>query len=138
MWSMPGIAGTPRARALAAALREARRSSGFGLRELARKLSISHTQISHWERGERVPNVENVAMMLGALRVSKGDRNNILELARKTGEPNWLTAGASGISAQLAGAIECERAAHTITEWAPMIIPGLLQTPDYARAIARA
>ncbi|MFR9727921.1 helix-turn-helix domain-containing protein [Saccharopolyspora sp. MS10] len=132
---MVTTAGTPRARALSAALREARESSGIGLRVLARRLEISHTQISHWENGHRVPGVESVAMILAALRVSPGERERILDLARNTGEPSWLTVGLAGIPQQLAGAIECERAATSITEWSPMGVPGLLQTPDYSGSL---
>ena len=128
-----GRADTPRARALAAALREARDAKDIGLRELARRLEISPTQISDWERGRRVPNIEQVAMILASLRTSPEDREHILELARKVDEPNWLTAGVEGVPAQLAGAVECERSASTITEWSTMAIPGLLQTPEYTR-----
>jgi len=31
--------------------------------------------------------------------------------------------------------MECERTARLITEWAPLVIPGLLQTSAYARAM---
>jgi len=31
--------------------------------------------------------------------------------------------------------MQCERTASQITNWSPLVIPGLLQTPDYARAI---
>ncbi|MBB5155607.1 transcriptional regulator with XRE-family HTH domain [Saccharopolyspora phatthalungensis] len=135
---MAAIAGTPRARALSAALREARMASGVGQRELARQLSLSNTQLSHWENGHRVPNVEQVAMILAAIRVSADERERILDLARNVDEPNWLTVGMNGIPQQLAGAVECERSASAITEWTPMVVPGLLQTPDYSRAIMQA
>jgi transcriptional regulator with XRE-family HTH domain len=137
MWFVGETAGTPRARALAAALREAREASGFGVTGLARRLNISHTQISLWESGRRVPNIENVAMVLAALGTLPEERERILKLARNVREPNWLTVGVEGVPAQLAGVVECERAASLITEWIPMGIPGLLQTYDYRRAISR-
>jgi transcriptional regulator with XRE-family HTH domain len=108
---------------------------GIGVRELGRLLSISPSQISHWESGDRVPNVETVATILGALRVPPEDRRHILELARQASEPHWLSVGVNGIPQQLAGVIECERAACAIVHWVPIGIPGLLQTPDYARAV---
>lgn len=132
---MPATAGTPRARALSAALRDARETSGVGLRELARRLHLPHTRISHWETGHRVPGVENVAMLLAALRVTPAERERILDIARNTREPSWLTVGPTGIPHQLAGAIECERAATSIVEWSLMGVPGLLQTADYTRTI---
>nr|WP_243788409.1 Scr1 family TA system antitoxin-like transcriptional regulator [Saccharopolyspora gloriosae] len=102
---------------------------------LARRLEFSHTQISHWETGHRVPGVETVAMILTALRVSAGERERILDLARNLGEPSRLTVGTAGIPQRSAGAIECERAASAISEWSPMVVPGLLQTADYSRTI---
>lgn len=132
---MAATAGTPRARALSAALREARISSGIGVRALARQLELSHVQISNWETGSRVPNVETVAMILAAIRVSPAERERILDIARNVREPNWLTVGMNGIPQQLAGVVECERAAKSIVEWTPMAIPGLLQTTEYTRAI---
>ncbi|WP_338595728.1 helix-turn-helix transcriptional regulator [Saccharopolyspora sp. SCSIO 74807] len=132
--NMNRTAGTPRARALSAALRETRRASGVGLRALSRQLELSHTQLSHWENGSRVPSIETVAMILAALRVPSGDRERILDLARNTAEPNWLTVGLAGIPQQLAGAIESERAASAISQWSPLMIPGLLQTPDFIKA----
>lgn len=135
MAATTSAANTPRARALSAALREARLAKGVGQRELARMLSISHTDLSLWENSRRVPNVEQVVMILTALRVEPVERERILDLARSAREPNWLTVGMSGITQQLAGAIESERAASAITEWRPGIVPGLLQIPDYARVI---
>lgn len=135
---MAATAGTPRARALSAAIREARETGGLGLRELSRRLEISHTQLSHWETGHRVPGVEAVAMILAALRVSPGERERILDIARNVQEPSWLTVGLSGGTQQLAGAMECERAASSITEWSLLGVPGLLQTPGYLRALMAA
>lgn len=133
-----GRAGTPRARMLSAALRDAREAKQIGVRELARHLEISPTQVSNWETGRRVPNVEQVAMILAALRTSPGEREHILELARRFDEPNWVAAGGEGMPLQLAGVVECERSASTITQWSTMAIPGLLQTQEYAREIMQA
>ncbi|GDY34013.1 helix-turn-helix domain-containing protein [Gandjariella thermophila] len=129
---------SPRARALCAALREARIASGISQRELGRLLSITYTNISLWENGHRVPSIETVAMILAALRTSPDERQRILDLARNASERNWLTSGLAGVPQQLAGSTECERAASRITEWSPAIVPGLLQTPDYTRAIMTA
>src|ERR1700759_2063492 len=69
MAATTSAASTPRARALSAAWRTARLARGVGQRELARMLSISHTDLSLWENCRRVPNAEQVAMILAALRV---------------------------------------------------------------------
>lgn len=129
---------TPRARALASAVRELRIRSGISGRKISEQLGLSHGAVSHWETGRRIPNVEEVAAFLAVLGVVGTEKERILHLARNAAEPNWLTVGMPGIPQQLAGAWECERAASSIVEWTPMVIPGLLQTPDYVRAIATA
>lgn len=135
---MATAVGTPRARALSAALRKVRQEQGVSLRDLAGRLSMLPSQLSNLETGKRLPSVETTATILGALRVSATERERILSLARNAAEPNWLTVGIPGIPQQLAGAWECERAATDITAWHPCLVPGLLQTTDYARFILAA
>lgn len=132
---MSVVAGTPRLRALAAGLRKARETAGMSTRELAQRLKLSQQLVSHWENGRRIPRVEQVGMMVAVLRTEPPERDRLIQLARNVHEPNWLTVGVPGISEQLAGAIESEKAAAKIIEWSPLLIPGLLQTPEYARVI---
>jgi hypothetical protein len=73
-----------------------------------------------------------VAGLLGILNVTGEERDQLLELARDASDPNWVT---PGLDKQLAALIEYERTATVITEANPQVIPGLLQTSDYARAI---
>ncbi|MFB9687094.1 helix-turn-helix domain-containing protein [Amycolatopsis plumensis] len=124
---------TPRARTLAAAIREVRTDAGCGLRELARRIGIHFQLLSQWEYGLRNPRLEDVTAILGALGVVGARKQQILALARGASEPGWITYGPAGV--QLAAVIECEKAAKSIVEWSPMSIPGLLQTPGYARAL---
>lgn len=125
---------TPRARALAAAIRTVREESGISGRELSRRLGMSHGTISHWETGRRVPTPEDVASLLAVAGVTGEEKRRVVELARNASEPNWLAVGIPGVPQQLAGVVECERAASAVVEWSPMVIPGLLQITDYARA----
>ncbi|TCP49204.1 DNA-binding XRE family transcriptional regulator [Tamaricihabitans halophyticus] len=126
---------SPRARALSAALRTARERSSLTQRDVASKLDVQYTTISHWETGRRAPNTEDVASLLAVLGVRNEERERILELARRASESDWLVAGVRGATQQLAGVMECERTANAITDWSPWLVPGLLQTTDYARAV---
>ncbi|MFF0625730.1 Scr1 family TA system antitoxin-like transcriptional regulator [Streptomyces sp. NPDC004296] len=44
----------------------------------------------------------------------------------------------AGHAEYFADALEMEQRAETIDEWAPMLVPGLLQTPAYTRAVVQA
>ncbi|MFJ7211282.1 helix-turn-helix transcriptional regulator [Amycolatopsis sp. NPDC098790] len=127
----PPIA-TPRSRALGFGLRTARLARGYGLRELARATDVHPAELSNWELGLRVPKMEEVALLLGQLRVGLAERNRLLELAEHAREPNWLE---STVAPEVAAHAEFERAATTVFTWQPILMPGLLQTEDYIRAV---
>ncbi|HEY8374659.1 MAG TPA: helix-turn-helix transcriptional regulator [Pseudonocardiaceae bacterium] len=132
---MAETAGTPRLRALGAALRRAREAAGLTMRELSSRVGIPYANISFWENARRVPRVEDVATLLTALGVPADERERLLDLARGAADKNWLATGFVGASPQLAGVMECERIAAEIVDWSPLLIPGLLQVGDYARTI---
>ncbi|MEW2501897.1 helix-turn-helix transcriptional regulator [Amycolatopsis sp. NPDC047767] len=126
---------TPRIRTLGASLRAARVGAHYGVRELARRIGVSPSLVVHWELGSRVPTAEDVSGVLGALGVVGDEKQRILWMARGAAEPGWITYGRPGAPNHIAGVLACEEAATDIVEWAPMVIPGLLQTPGYARAL---
>ena len=108
------------------------------MRELARLAQVVAQDVSHWESGLRVPKLEQVGVLLGALRVEPAERERLVELARNAREPNWLERSIPGISPRLSAFIEYERTASAIFAWEPLLIPGLVQTAGYARAILAA
>lgn len=123
---------TPRARALGAELQEIRKLSGLSTRQLAEKLGNHNVTITRWETGHYPPSVEDTATLLGTLGITGEHRDEILAMARDAADPNWLS---PGVDKQLGALMDFERNARRITEVSPLIIPGLLQTADYARGI---
>lgn len=108
---------------------------GKGLRELARMVRILPQLLSAWEKGQRVASPEDVARLLGALRVDDATYDRMMRLARRAKDDNWLDSNPSDLPPALSGIVEYERTATHITNWELAIVPGLLQTPDYARAM---
>jgi len=130
---MGDMAGSPRALALAARLRQARADAGLSVRALGIKANIPFSQISKWETGSAIPSIDQVTAVVYAAGVSPEDMREILAIARRVHEPDWLTVGVTGLPTQLTGVMECENAAVHIVEWSPFAVPGLLQTNDYIR-----
>ncbi|MCA1282106.1 helix-turn-helix transcriptional regulator [Saccharopolyspora sp. 7B] len=135
MYRMASSADTPRARALGAELRVARNRKGINTRELADLIGRSNSHVSRWETGKLTPSETDTATVLAVLGVHGFERERLLELARDAADPNWV---APGTDKQLAMLTEYERTASEITNVEPLMIPGLLQTYDYARHILTA
>ncbi|GAA0523514.1 helix-turn-helix transcriptional regulator [Saccharopolyspora thermophila] len=128
---------TPKARALGAELRECRLAAGLTQKQLADQIGVSYVSVSRYETGTRSPRPEDVAQILATLGVT-GDRYaELVDMARGADQPNWLETGEKGLRRELTTIIEFERTSTSIVEVATGVIPGLLQTSDYARAIMR-
>lgn len=127
--------GTPKSRALGVKLREARKASGYSLRGLADELVMSHSVLSRWENGERVPHTEDVASVLTAIGINGDERAELLDLARDADAPQWLSVRSADRERQIEALLDFESNATRITDVSPLLIPGLLQTAGYARAI---
>ena len=129
---------TPRARALGFGLRTCREARDLGVRQLARIIGVHGQELSNWEHGKRIPKVEQVALLLGALEVEPKEQKRLLELARTAAEPSWLEKVVPGVAPSVSNYAEHERAASAMFDWEPMVIPGLFQTPAYIRALMTA
>src|SRR5438094_792707 len=86
--------------------------------------------LSLWEKGQRLPSVEDVSAILALLGVTGEKRDRIRTLARHAREPNWLASSNWDLPFALTTRLNLESTATGITTWWPMIVPGLLQTPD--------
>ncbi|QWF77736.1 helix-turn-helix domain-containing protein [Amycolatopsis sp. CA-230715] len=129
---MVSTANSPRARALGAALREARKAAGMTTRDLGEQVGKHHTAVSRWESGKVAPSPNDTAAVLGILGVTGEERDRLVDLARDAADPNWV---APGVLRHLAALTEYERTAKLIVNVQPLLVPGMLQTSDYARAI---
>jgi transcriptional regulator with XRE-family HTH domain len=132
---MSVISGTAESRDLGAELRRLRREAGLNTRVMAERAGVSNANISFWETGKRLVPLERLTALLDALSVTDDERERIIGLRRKADGPGELTTASTSIGNRLTRLIELERTATRITEVAPLLIPGLLQTGDYARAI---
>lgn len=116
---------SPRA-LLGAELRHAREKAGLSQEELGQRLFVSGSFIGQLEAGTRRMLPEYARM---------------LDVELGTGDFFTRNCGAAAKSRypeHFAEAAEVEKEATAIRQYAPLLIPGLLQTPAYARAVNRA
>ncbi|SEG79338.1 Transcriptional regulator, contains XRE-family HTH domain [Saccharopolyspora kobensis] len=133
---MPGTTDhTPKARLLGAELRECRKQNGLTVRELASRVGTTHVTISRYETGTRTPRPEDVARILGTLGVTGPRYEEIIEFARTASDKNTFARSSPSTHKHLVDLAEFERSACSIIDVAPNLVPGLLQTADYARQI---
>jgi transcriptional regulator with XRE-family HTH domain len=125
-------------RELGAQLLQARKRAGLNQRELAKAAGFpAHSKISDIENGHRLVSIEEYESLLDALGITGLDeRERIFGLAAQAAEePGRLSVGPAVINETLVELIDHERAARSITAAGPLLLPGLLQTTDYARRI---
>jgi DNA-binding XRE family transcriptional regulator len=116
---------------LGEALRTARMAAGYTSQDaLARELGFDRTTINKAETGARIS--EEVAVEIAGKfpELANGLYVQLCAVARKSNgkfagwfEKDWLP---------------IEREATSLRWWEPIIVPGLLQTADYARALSQA
>ncbi|MET9965178.1 helix-turn-helix transcriptional regulator [Streptomyces sp. NPDC006356] len=116
---------SPRA-LLGAELRHAREKKGLSQEALGLKLFVSGTFVGQLEAGTRRLRPD-MAPLVDEVLGTNGFFERNCEAANKSRYPEHF-----------AEAAEAEATATEIREYAPLLIPGLLQTPGYARAVNRA
>jgi hypothetical protein len=104
---------------------------------VARALGWSESKVSRMETGERGLYVDDVAAVLGFLRVPAEIRQDLLDLVRTGDERNWHEIGSAPLSRVLRDLIRFENEATAIYSFELTLVPGLMQTADYARALLR-
>ncbi|MGW2491329.1 helix-turn-helix domain-containing protein [Streptomyces sp. NPDC001606] len=115
---------SPRA-LLGAELRHARERKGVSQEELGRRLFVSGSYIGQLEAGTRRMQPDFARMLDEVLETNGFFERNCRAAARSKYEEHF------------AEAAEAEAQATAIREYAPLLIPGLLQTRAYARAVNR-
>lgn len=133
------MAVTTKARHLGARLRAARLEAGHeSLPQFSELLGKDRSTVYRWESGERTPNGTDVTRYLMTLGVSNEVIDELVTMVRDADDSVWVSRDKQSRDQQMSALLDLEQDAHTITEVSPTLIPGLLQTSDYARAIMRA
>jgi len=126
---------TVRGRRLRYELRRLREQAGLTRDETARRLDWSGSKISRIETGQSRAQTGDVRDLLDVYGVTGDHAEALVQLAREARKRGWWTAYNDVFTGTYVG-LEAEASAMRTYE--PQIIPGLLETEDYTRALIRA
>ncbi|MGH3069096.1 MAG: helix-turn-helix domain-containing protein [Streptosporangiaceae bacterium] len=124
-----------RARQLAAELRRLRDAATLTGEEAAGRLGWSPSKISRIETGQTAPSPADLRRVLDLYEVSGTQRGRLESLGQSAGQRGWWDAYADTLGPEYTALIALEAEAESVRWYAPMLVPGLLQTEDYARAV---
>jgi hypothetical protein len=102
----------------------------------ARGLGWSTSKVSRYELGRSTLPLDEVEKVLDFYGVTDPERGQMLSLAREANERGWWEDYADALPNEYQAFIGLEAEAASAAIWAVEIIPGLLQTKDYAPASA--
>ncbi|MFC9893278.1 helix-turn-helix domain-containing protein [Nocardia sp. NPDC127579] len=119
-------------------LRELREQRGFDSAGFARQVGFTAANWSHVEKGRRVLTVNTIGPVLELLEVAVEERAELLDLLEASKQRGWWTKSAALLGPELQRLYGMEFGAHSIRSYDSLIVPGLLQTEDYARALISA
>ncbi|MGH4012621.1 MAG: helix-turn-helix domain-containing protein [Pseudonocardiaceae bacterium] len=122
---------------LGAELRRLRLLAGLSGREVARRLGIGHASVSRIENAQQVPSLPEVnawADAVGATSETRALLTTLVEAALNEVE-TWRSRLRAGLPGMQADVRQLEATAATLRKVLPTIVPGLLQTAEYARRV---
>lgn len=116
-------------------LRRLRESLDLSGDEVADTLGWSQSKVSRIEAAKHSVSVQDVAALLGQYGVSQDVRAELLGMAaEEIGESAWVVR-AGGSPRRQGHVASVEVTAARVRQYHPLIVPGLLQTADYARGV---
>jgi transcriptional regulator with XRE-family HTH domain len=123
-------------RRLRDALRKAREAQQLTQKQAADDLDWSMSKLVRIEAGTVNVSTTDLKALLQLYAITaEAQVANLLEIARNTRRAPWYSKYQEVIGAPFAEFLGYERSASTIKAFTQLIIPGLIQTDDYARAI---
>ena len=126
---------TVRARRLRRELKRLRNEARLNVDEAGKRAGLSGPTISRIEIGKRGMTVDEVEKLLDTYQVPVPEQREYLDMAERAAERGWWQAYGSTLTDATQTQIALEEDATTITNFEPVVVPGLLQTAAYARAV---
>ncbi|GAA1786546.1 helix-turn-helix transcriptional regulator [Actinomadura chokoriensis] len=126
---------TVRGRRLARELRELREQAGLRPEDVARRLGWSRQKVMRIERALTKASGHDLNAVMDLYGITSPRRDALLQLAKDAWKRGWWTAYRDIFAGTY---LSLEDEASQIRDWQPQVVPGPLQTPDYAREVVMA
>jgi len=123
---------------LGAELRRLRVSAGLTVKDAAKALTCDPSRVSRIElgRGTAVAKADDVRTLCGLYGVTDPEKIAILlDMVTTSKRPGWWQTYEGVLPSGLDTLMGLETTAVIERAWEPLLVPGLLQTADYARAV---
>ena len=121
-------------RRLAAELRRLREERNLTGEDVAESLGWSASKLSRIELARTGIKAADLASLLTKYGLQADHRAELLRLVAQPRTRGWWKAYSDSIPEKFATYVVMESEAESISGWSPELVPGLLQTKDYARA----
>lgn len=124
-------------RELGAELRRLREAAGLTAWQITYKTGWEQSRISRIESGHINIDVADLCWYLGICRTERAVAEPLIDLCRtaKAQAGHWLSTHDHWVPDTLSSLIYHESTADVSIQYEPQLVPGLLQTEDYARAM---
>jgi transcriptional regulator with XRE-family HTH domain len=124
-------------RELGAQMRKLREAAGLSGRQIGYKTGWDPTKVSRVESGQVHIDVADLTWYLGVLRIPHDQAVPLIDLCRhaKGHLGYWLTDHGDQVPDAMSSLIYHESTATLWSSYEPQLVPGLLQTERYARAV---
>jgi transcriptional regulator with XRE-family HTH domain len=124
-----------RRRRLAAELRRLRERVGLIGEEVAERLGWSTSKLSRIETSKSGVKQEDLELLLDLYSVAEPHRSELTALARESHRAVRLETIGARLPEVHAEFLRVEAEAESVWDWEPQVVPGLMQTEEYARAV---
>ena len=129
---------TVRRKRLGIELRRLREQASLTCEEVGERLECSGTRISRIETGRMGIKPGDVRELLEVYGVAGTEADSLVQLAREARRKGWWHTYGQVLPTWFEAYVGLEGEAVRLRDFQPLVIPGLLQTEDYARAVLRA
>jgi transcriptional regulator with XRE-family HTH domain len=123
--------------ALGAKFRQLRKDAGLTGKQLAEHLGWSQPKVSRIERGQRTPSEEDLQAFAQVVGATAEIADELLTRVRTVHSVHaaWRRQLAGGAAVGQQDILELEASVRLVRAFEPAVIPGMLETDDYARKL---